>query len=91
MLRGLDFVYVYTDDILVASGSEEEHRGHLTQLFRRLIEYGVMINLAKCVLGEAVVTFLGHLVSSEGIVPPEDKVIPQNKKQPNNSADSSVQ
>ena len=34
--RGLDFVYAYIDDFLVASETEEQHRGHLRILFERL-------------------------------------------------------
>jgi len=36
VLRDLDFCYVYIDDILVASRSEEEHLQHLRILFNRL-------------------------------------------------------
>uniref|UniRef100_A0A5S6QRD6 Reverse transcriptase domain-containing protein n=1 Tax=Trichuris muris TaxID=70415 RepID=A0A5S6QRD6_TRIMR len=46
--RGLDFCYVYLDDILVASRSEQEHETHLKQLFQRLSEYGVKLNPEKC-------------------------------------------
>lgn len=72
--RGLDFVYVYIDDILVASTTDEEHRQHLQQLFQRLREFGVLINPAKCTLGTSSVTFLGHYVTSDGISPPADRV-----------------
>ena len=34
--RGLDFVYAYIDDFLVASETEGQHRGHLRILFERL-------------------------------------------------------
>lgn len=73
-LRGLNFAYVYIDDILVASESEEQHREHLQQLFQRLQDYGILINPAKCILGESVVKFLGYQVSSDGITPPAGKV-----------------
>ena len=33
--HGLDFVFVYLDDILVRSRSESEHKQHLHQLFQR--------------------------------------------------------
>ncbi|XP_076659997.1 uncharacterized protein LOC143363272 [Halictus rubicundus] len=51
VLRGLDWCYVYIDDILVASSSVEEHEEHLRELFSRLNEYGVLVNCAKCVFG----------------------------------------
>ena len=34
--RGLPFVYVYLDDILVASTTKDEHETHLRLLFDRL-------------------------------------------------------
>lgn len=74
VLRGLDFVYVYIDDILVASPSEELHREHLRLLFERLKNYGILINPTKCVIGADKVKFLGYDVSADGITPPADKV-----------------
>nr|VZI02162.1 unnamed protein product [Spirometra erinaceieuropaei] len=47
VLRGLDFVYAYMDDLLVASSDAAEHEIHLRQLFERLDSYGVIINAAK--------------------------------------------
>ena len=49
--RGLDSVYVYLDDILVASETPEEHLAHLRALFDRLAQHGVTINPEKCSLG----------------------------------------
>ncbi len=37
-LRGLDFVYVYIDDLLIASVSKEEHDRHLCALLQKLEE-----------------------------------------------------
>ena len=67
VLRGLDFVYAYIDDFLVASSSEAEHLTHLESLFQRLLEYGVVINPSKCVFGASSLDFLGHHVSPTGI------------------------
>ena len=36
-VRGLDFVYVYIDDILVASSNPVEHTHHLRTLFQRFL------------------------------------------------------
>lgn len=72
--RGLDFCYAYLDDVLVASTSEEEHLKHLEQLFQRLNDYGVVINLSKCHFGQREIKFLGHTVNKDGIAPLPDKV-----------------
>ncbi|CAG7719774.1 unnamed protein product [Allacma fusca] len=74
LTRGLDFLFVYIDDIIVASSSESEHLKHLEILFKRLEEYGVTINVAKCCFGVPLVKFLGHEISAEGIRPLKEKV-----------------
>ena len=56
----LDFIFIYLDDILVASASEEEHLRHLEMLFNRLEEHGLVVNVDKCVLGVPSLEFLGH-------------------------------
>ena len=69
VLRDMPFLFVYLDDILVASASAEEHMTHLRQLFERLNEYGLIINPAKCLFGQSSITFLGHYVTPQGAVP----------------------
>ena len=65
--RDLDFVFVYIDDILVASKSPDEHHKHLRILFQRLQEYGLSINPAKCSFAAAELKFLGHRITKNGI------------------------
>ena len=72
--QGFSFVFVYLDDILVASRDVDEHRDHLRQLFRRLQDAGLILNLEKCAFGRKELRFLGHVVSPEGILPTEDGV-----------------
>ncbi|XP_047990749.1 uncharacterized protein LOC125229853 [Leguminivora glycinivorella] len=72
--RGLDFVFPYIDDILVYSADETQHKEHLRILFKRLQEYGLVLNPSKCVLGAKEVVFLGYHVSAEGTRPPQDRI-----------------
>ena len=74
VVRGLDFVYVYIDDLLVASSTPEEHEQHLRKLFARLAEYGLVINPDKCEFGKPELTFPGHHISKDGILPLQEKV-----------------
>ncbi len=57
VLRGLPFAYAYIDNVLIASDSPDEHYQHLTLLFDRLKDYGVIINPVKCVLGVSPLEF----------------------------------
>jgi len=74
VLRGLDFCYVYIDDILIASSSPEEHVEHLKAVFSRLEKFGIVVNSNKCVFGQEEVRFLGYLVSGAGTRPLPEKV-----------------
>ena len=73
-LQGIDFIFVYLDDILVASKSTEDHHRHLRQLHERLTAYGLVVNVNKCTFGVDAVDFLGHHVTAHGIEPLTDRV-----------------
>lgn len=73
-LRDMPFLFVYLDDILVASSSEEEHQAHLRILFERLTQHGLIVNPAKCLFGVSSIHFLGHLITKEGAAPLPAKV-----------------
>ena len=74
VVRGLDFVVVYIDDILVASSSHQQHLEHLHLLLSRLQDHGLKIHPSKCVFGASSVDFLGHRVSAAGLEPLPQKV-----------------
>lgn len=73
-ILALPYVFVYLDDILVASTSEDEHRFHLEEVFKRLAEHGLTINTGKCVFCKPEIEFLGFLVTHEGAKPLPSKV-----------------
>ena len=72
--NGLSFVFVYVDDILVFSESEEKHQEHLRVLFERLREYGLRIKASKCLFGVSELEFLGYEISNKGIRPSPKRV-----------------
>ena len=85
--RDLDFVFIYLDDILIASSSLDEHLQHLRSLFQRLSDHGLVTNPAKCEFGKSEVNFLSHTISAAGIRPHITRVkavrtfpVPQDKK-----------
>ena len=49
--RGLDFIFVYLDDLLVTSVDHRTHKKHLKIQFTRLAEYGRIIGPEKCQFG----------------------------------------
>ena len=74
VLRGLDFCYVYIDDVLIASHTPQEHKEHLRLVLQRFELYGILINPPKCVLGVQELQFLGHRVNQLGVSPLPDQV-----------------
>lgn len=74
VLKGLDFVFCYIDDILIASHSEMEHKSHLESVFKRLSAFGLNIKASKCIFGAKSLDFLSHTISENGIVPSKDRV-----------------
>ena len=74
VLAGLDCLFVYLDDILVASSNKKQHLKDLEALFTLLAEHGLIINPEKCEFGVEAIDFLGHRISSEGSLPLPAKV-----------------
>ena len=60
------FVIVFIDDILIYSGSGEEHAEHLRIVLKTLREHRLYAKFSKCNFWLDSVAFLGHIVSAEG-------------------------
>lgn len=72
--QGLANVFVYLDDVLIASRDEKQHLADLRALFSRFDQHGLVINPTKCQFGRTTLDFLGHRVSASGIKPHPEKV-----------------
>ena len=68
------FVVDFIDDILVYSKDRGEHEEHLRVELKILRENNLHTKLSKCEFGLEKVSFLGHLVSTEGIYIDPSKV-----------------
>ncbi|KAL7304185.1 hypothetical protein TKK_0003383 [Trichogramma kaykai] len=73
LLRNLDYVKCYQDDILVLSSNHEEHLRHLRGLFDVLQRAKLHVNWDKCQIGKTHVVFAGYEISPDGFKPPESK------------------
>ena len=83
-----DVCLVYLDDILIFSRSFDEHLDRLATVFDRLDRYALKLKPSKCSLFQRKVSFLGHVVSSQGIECDPDKVAssgPPNAMRPFNN------
>ena len=67
-------VYIYIDDILIASENDIEHEKLLRMIFERLRDHGLAIHMTKSLFKTQKLDFLGHTVTNKGILPVQDKV-----------------
>lgn len=87
ILRGLDNVYAYLDDILIASSSRDTHESDVRAVLSRLHDAGIVINSAKSQYFVEEVSFLGYRVNADGIRPDPARVTPITEyKQPEDVA-----
>lgn len=68
------FLVVVIDDILIYSKSEEEHNEHLKVVLQTVKEKKLYAKLSKCEFWLKEVSFLGHVISNDGIVVDPSKV-----------------
>lgn len=83
MVRCLDIVLgaeldkytlVFVDDVLSVSRTFEEHITHLKNIFEKLRQSNMTINLVKSEFGTEEIKFLGYLISVKEIATDSEKV-----------------
>ena len=63
----LKWCIIYLDDIIVFSKTPEEHIERLKDIFEKLAAAGLRLKPSKCKFFKSGVTYLGHIVSKNGI------------------------
>lgn len=83
-----DSLLIYLDDVVVFSANFDSHVQHLEEVFQRLEEHGLKLQPKKCSLFQRKVTYLGHVISEEGVATDPAKTaavkdwpVPQTAKQ----------
>ncbi|XP_027174488.1 uncharacterized protein LOC113774122 [Coffea eugenioides] len=61
------FVVVFIDDILVYSRTREDHERHLRIVLQTLREHRLYAEFSKCEFWLEKISFLGHVISKDGI------------------------
>ena len=65
---------VFFDDILIYSKDINQHASHLGQVFQLLRQHTLFVKLSKCNFAEDSVEYLGHIISSQGIITDPKKI-----------------
>lgn len=61
------FCFVYLDDTLIFSKTDEEHLEHIAKIFSALSEHKLTVSAEKCSFFQTSVVFLGFVISTQGI------------------------
>ena len=67
ILQGLEHVASIQDDILITGKDDDEHIKNLNTVLGRLDDYGLRLQLSKCKFMQKSVTYMGCIISAEGI------------------------
>ena len=71
LLRGMDGVVVYLDDVLVTGKTKV---AMLDEVLRRMRQVGLRLRKDKCVFLAPSVVYLRHRIDSQGLHPVADKL-----------------
>lgn len=74
VIRGMGNVRAYLDDLVIFDESWTEHVSQLNELFSRLAQAKLTVNLAKSSFAHAVINYLGHTVGKDQVVPLTTKI-----------------
>ncbi len=67
-------VLVYLDDLIVFGRTLEEHEERLLKVLDRLQSKGLKLSLDKCTFCQTSVSYVGHIVSQEGVSTDPSKI-----------------
>jgi len=70
----LEICLAYLNDVILFSRTPEEHLERLDYVLQRLEDANLKLKPSKCCLMQTKVTFLGHIVSGEGLATDPEKV-----------------
>jgi len=68
-----DYASAYLHDVLIYTGSEEQHVGHIKSITQQLLEAGLYLKPEKSEFHMETVRYLGLIISTKGISMDEDK------------------
>ncbi|XP_028169209.1 uncharacterized protein LOC114359144 [Ostrinia furnacalis] len=67
MFADLPCVGVFLDDIIITGKTTVEHTDNLFKVFERLQKYGLRVKKEKCEFFTESISYLGHVISKDGV------------------------
>lgn len=64
VFRGLDFLIIYIDDLLVFSRNIQEHHKHLHIFYENCYKHGLALSKTKMEIGKTTIEFMGLKVDA---------------------------
>ena len=74
IIAGCDGAANSQDDIIVWGETKEIHDERLKKVLDKIRDNGLKLNHAKCIFGATELTFLGHIMSADGVKPDPRKI-----------------
>ncbi|KAL0195114.1 hypothetical protein M9458_008686, partial [Cirrhinus mrigala] len=68
------WVVIYIDDILIYSDCFHDHVNHVRSVLQRLMQHQLYAKLEKCEFHQSKISFLGYIISPEGVAMDDAKV-----------------
>jgi hypothetical protein len=68
------FILVFFDDILIYSSTWAEHLHHVKIVFDQIRRHVLFVKRSKCIFGSTTVSYLDHIISSDGVAMDPEKV-----------------
>ena len=76
IVKGLDGVEVYQDDVIIHGCDQQTHDQRLIAALMRFKDTNVKLNVAKCAIGMQEIECLGYVVNSDGFKPSANRLKP---------------
>ena len=70
----MNWCIVYLDDVIVFSKTPDEHLERLEAVFQKRSAAGLKLKPSKCTFFKTEITYLGHLITSEGVATDPKKI-----------------
>lgn len=76
VMSGLNYkkAFIYLDDCIIIGNSIENHNKNLIAVLERFRKVNLKLNPTKCEFLQKEIMYLGHKITSEGIIPDPSKI-----------------